>query len=131
MDIREHIEYWINGANDDIEVAKSLFNSGYYLWSLFIGHLVLEKILKALFVANTKSIEVPRSHNLLYIAELSGLELDLVRKDLYFKINDFNIEARYPDKKSKLYSIVDKEFANNYLEKIEENVQWIKSMLKY
>lgn len=130
MNLEEHIEYWINGSNEDLKVAKSLFDSEHFLWSLFIGHLVIEKSLKALFVKYKKSATVPRTHNLLHLAELCSLDLDKNQKELFFKVNDFNIEARYPDIKSRLNEIADKEFAEYYLNKIEENVLWIKSKLK-
>ena len=32
---------------------ESLFANGYYVWSLFIGHLVIEKVLKAFHVKNS------------------------------------------------------------------------------
>jgi HEPN domain-containing protein len=28
----------------------SMFKSGHYVWALFLGHLVLEKLLKAVYV---------------------------------------------------------------------------------
>ncbi len=43
MKQEEHILYWINSANHDLDVALSLFESKKYDWSLFIAHIVLEK----------------------------------------------------------------------------------------
>jgi HEPN domain-containing protein len=50
MTKQEHIDYWLKSAEHDLKTAQSLFKSGKYDWCLFIGHLVLEKTLKALFV---------------------------------------------------------------------------------
>ena len=44
------IEYWVDSAVHDLDVAETLFKSGKYDWCLFIAHLVLEKMLKALYV---------------------------------------------------------------------------------
>jgi len=55
MKIDEHIKYWLDSAAHDLDVAESLFESGKYDWCLFIGHLVLEKVLKALLVYKTNN----------------------------------------------------------------------------
>ena len=38
------IEYWVDSAVHDLDVAETLFKSGKYDWCLFIAHLVLEKM---------------------------------------------------------------------------------------
>ena len=44
---RDHIEYWVKSADNDLAAAEALFESAKYDWCLFIAHLVLEKALKA------------------------------------------------------------------------------------
>ena len=46
----EHIIYWKETAEKDYQTMKHLFQTGDYNWALFIGHLVIEKLLKALYV---------------------------------------------------------------------------------
>ncbi len=48
------MNYWVNSANHDLDVSEALFQSGKYDWCLFIAHLVLEKILKAVYVKNKR-----------------------------------------------------------------------------
>ena len=50
MDIEEHANYWLDSAQNDLGAAEELFTSAKYDWCLFIGHLVVEKVLKAHFV---------------------------------------------------------------------------------
>jgi len=50
MTQEEHIKYWIDSAEHDLDTANSLFSSGKYDWCLFISHLVLEKLIKAFYV---------------------------------------------------------------------------------
>lgn len=45
MNKQEHINYWRGSAQHDFESAKSMFDMAKYDWCLFVGHLVLEKIL--------------------------------------------------------------------------------------
>jgi len=56
MNIKEHIEYWLKSASHDMEVAKALFLNQKYDWCLFIGHLVIEKTLKAFYVRDKQKI---------------------------------------------------------------------------
>jgi HEPN domain-containing protein len=49
MNIQEHVNYWLDSANNDLGAAEQLFLSARYDWCLFIGHLVTEKTLKAFF----------------------------------------------------------------------------------
>jgi len=69
MKIKEHIQYWVESAEHDLDSAESLFTAGKYDWSLFIGHLVLEKILKAIYVQDNQNRLPPKTHNLVKLAE--------------------------------------------------------------
>ena len=68
----EHIEYWLKSAAHDMDVANTLFENKKYDWCLFIGHLVLEKVLKAHYVKNYNKLP-PKIHNLVRLTEISGI----------------------------------------------------------
>lgn len=68
------IEYWIAGSDDDYETMVVMFDSKRFSWSLFIGHLMIEKLLKAYYV-KVKSDYPPFIHNLLRLAEKAELSL--------------------------------------------------------
>ncbi|MFA7418580.1 MAG: HEPN domain-containing protein [Melioribacteraceae bacterium] len=130
MTKQEHIEYWLRSAEHDLETAESLLSNGKYDWALFLGHLVLEKSLKALFVFYNDNKIPPKVHNLVKLAELFGLNLDLDNKEFLDKVNDFNLEVRYPEYKNEFYVVCTKEFAEEYMTRIKEELHWIKSRLK-
>jgi len=44
------IEYWINSPEKDFKTMNDLFNTKNNHWALFMGHLVIEKLAKALYV---------------------------------------------------------------------------------
>ncbi|MBN2402864.1 MAG: HEPN domain-containing protein [Spirochaetes bacterium] len=44
------INYWIASSDDDHETMTAMFEAGRYNWSLFVGHLMIEKLLKAYYV---------------------------------------------------------------------------------
>ena len=126
----EHIKYWIESADHDLDTSNTLFESGKYDWSLFVGHLVLEKLLKAVYVQNNDNKIPPKVHNLVRLAEISNIEIDENKKIILDKISDFNIEVRYPEYKNEFYKLCTKEFAEENINKIKELYQWIKFQIK-
>jgi HEPN domain-containing protein len=128
MNQNELVEYWIKAAELDLPVMESLYANEKYVWSLYLGHLVLEKILKA-YYSSRHNQTPPKTHNLVKLCEMSGLTQDTQTLNLLDEINEFNIEARYPDAKFDLYKRCDKDFTLSYLQKIKELYQWIKSQI--
>lgn len=125
MDINEKIKYWVAISENDIPVMEHLFDSGDYSYSLFIGHLVLEKILKAHFVKNREE-SPPRTHDLFKLANLSSLEFSEEQLKFLINVNTFNIEARYPEEKLNFYNKCTKEFTIENIHKIKELFLWLK-----
>ena len=130
MTQEEHIKYWLESAQHDLESAESIFDSGRYDWCLFIGHLALEKILKAVFVDRNDTNAPPKVHNLVRLAELSRIELGENQKFYLDQITDFNIQIRYPDYKLEFYKRCNKEYTKEYFTKIKEFYAWFSSLLK-
>ena len=91
MKKQEHVAYWLKSADNDLKAADTLFESAKYDWCLFIGHLVLEKVLKAIFVHSNENRIPPETHNLLKLAELSSITLTNEQKLFLDEVNDFNL----------------------------------------
>ncbi len=108
---------------------ENLFKSKDYHWSLFIGHLALEKLLKAYYVKK-KDSHVPLIHDLYRIAEQAELFLNDEQKDFLDEVTRFNISARYPDYKQKFYKKSTKEFTEKNIKKIKEFRQWLKKEIE-
>ena len=120
--------YWIKSSDNDFQTMTHLFESGDYSWSLFIGHLVVEKLLKAYYVKN-KDLNSPFIHDLLRIAKKSGIQLNEEQKDFLDTVTTFNINARYDDYKMDFYQKCTKKFTEEYKIKIKEFRTWIKQKL--
>ena len=106
-----------------------LMNSQKYDWCLFIGHLVIEKVLKAFYVRDTQKTP-PWVHNLARLAESTKLSLTEEQLTFLADINDFNIETRYPDYKFSFYKTCTREFSEEQLSKIKEMYLWLLSQMK-
>jgi HEPN domain-containing protein len=89
-----------------------------------VGHLVVEKLLKAYHVKNADTA-CPQIHNLLQIAKGAALELTGEHRAFLDEVTAFNIRARYPDYKNRFYRTATREFAGRYVEKIKEFRLWL------
>lgn len=130
MTIEDHIKYWIDSAENDILASESMYKSKRYDWCLFIGHLVLEKTIKAIFVKNNNNEIPPKIHDLIKLSEKAKLRLTEDKEKIYDQINGFNIEARYPEYKKEFYKRCTVEFTTNYFEIIKNEFKWLKTNLK-
>jgi len=129
MEKKELIKYWIESSEIDYLAMENLFRSKDYVWSLFLGHLVVEKLLKALSVYNNREL-VPKIHDLNKLAKAAGLQLDDSKKNLFDIITSFNIETRYPDYKQEFYKKCNPGFTSDYIARIKGIRLWLLEQLK-
>ena len=122
------IKYWIDSSDRDFKTMKNLFKEKDYHWALFIGHLVIEKLLKAYYAKNIDN-HPPFGHNLLLLAEKANLQLSEAQKDILVTITAFNIQARYDDYKSAFYKTCTKEYTEKWIDEIKGLRKWIKELL--
>jgi len=125
----EIIIYWVSSSNKDFKAMGSLYKNGHYAWALFLGHLVLEKLLKAIYVKYVDA-SIPFTHDLTKIAVKSALLLSEEQKDLLDAVTAFNIRARYPDYKGRFYRKATKRFTENYLGQIKDFRKWLVKKIK-
>ena len=128
FDVEKVKAYWLAEAEEALQVADHLVEKEDYSYALFFGHLAVEKLLKALFVAYRRE-HAPPLHNLHRLATSAGLELDKVKIDALIRITAFNIEARYPDVKRTFRRKCTAEFTNREMQLIKEIFQWLRSPL--
>ncbi len=129
MTLQEHINYWIESAENDLIAANHLFDMGNYNWCLYIGHLVLEKAIKANYLKSSNNSIPPKLHNLSRLSELSNLAPDSDTEKFLVIANKFHLEGRYPEYKNEFYKTCTKEFAELNFNKIKEVYEWLKSQL--
>lgn len=125
----EIVAYWIASSEQDYGTMQNLYVSKDYHWSLFVGQLVLEKLLKAVYVERV-NVEVPRIHDLLRISEKAGLKPSDEQADFMDLITSFNIAARYPDYKQSFYKKCTPEFTSMSITAIKELREWLLTILE-
>ncbi|MFW6225046.1 MAG: HEPN domain-containing protein [Bacteroidota bacterium] len=105
-----------------------LVDSKDYSWALFLGHLVIEKTLKALYVKRLGKHAV-FTHDLLRLANKIDLELSEDFEEWLDKITTFNLNARYDNYKQDFYKLCTKDFADIWLNRIENIRLWLRNQL--
>jgi HEPN domain-containing protein len=104
---------------------NNLFKSKDYSWSLFVGHLVIEKLLKACYVS-VKGKHPPLIHNLLKLAQKAQLNIPDETQEVLDVITTFNISSRYDDYRQQFYKRCTKEFTAKWIGEIKAIRKWIK-----
>lgn len=130
MDNVDLMNYWIKSSDSDYDTMKVLYSNKKNTWSLFLGHLVIEKLLKGLYAKNNQDNPYTlKSHNLLALAEKCNLELNDNQIQKLQIITQFNISARYDDYKESFYSKCTNEYTAEQIKNIEEVRKWLKKLL--
>lgn len=128
-EIKNAIKYWEKTAERDYDTMLGLFKIKRYPESLFFGHIVLEKILKALVVKETQK-QAPYIHNLVKLGEIAKLDFSKKFVEFLNQVNDFNIRARYPEKKLAFYKKCTLKLTKDNLEEIKNTYKNLCQKLK-
>ena len=123
------VNYWVDSSDEDFETMIAMFDSKRYSWSMFVGHLMMEKLLKALFVSVNNEFP-PFIHNLLRLAEKCRLELNEENTLFFATVTAFNINARYDDYKMSFQKTCTPEYTAKWIEQIKIKRLWIRQLAK-
>lgn len=128
ININKTYNHWITTSDKDFITMNHLYESKDYHWSLFVGHIVIERLLKACVVRETLK-HAPFTHDLTKLAILSGLKFTEEYLDWLDTITTFNMNARYDSYKEAFYKKCTYDFTTEWLEKIKILQSWIKEKL--
>lgn len=90
---------------------------------------MIEKTLKAFYVRDNQKFP-PKIHKLDLLAEATKIKLSEEQIDFLKEVNEFNIEARYPDYKFRFYKLCNRSFTEKYLGKVKEFYQCLLKEIK-
>lgn len=125
MTRQEQIDYWLQSSEDNFSSMNNMFVSNEYVWALFVGHLCIEKLLKAYHTKTTDEHVIPRIHDLYKLALRCNLVMTDLQMDSLQYVTLFNIEARYEEHKREFYRKCTKEFTAEAIASIKELRTWL------
>jgi HEPN domain-containing protein len=130
MTKEDKVKHWVKLSDENFLVAKDLLKSKHLLQTGFFCHLTIETIFKAYFT-QLKNELPPYIHNLPRLAQLADFYdgMSDAQKDFIFKLDPFNIEARYPEYKNLLAKSLNIQICENLLHKTQELQLWIKEKI--
>jgi HEPN domain-containing protein len=128
VDKHEILQYWIESSDTDFSAMEHLFEKADYAWALFVGHLVLEKLIKAWYVHNV-GINPPFIHDLVRLAEKADLALSEGQKDILDTVSTFNLRACYDDYKREFHRKCTRDFTKKWMDEIRGMRTWLREKL--
>ena len=121
------MQYWFKSADEDYDTMLYMKAGKKNTWCLFMGHLVIEKLLKALYAKNNPNDWVaPKIHNLILLSQKANLEVPTEIREKIQIINTFNISARYDDYKRSFDEKCTDDYTSEQVKNIEEVRKWLK-----
>lgn len=122
--MRKEVQNWLDSARYDLETARHLFRAGRYIYTVFMCHLALEKVLKAK-VEEMTGEEPPKTHDLEYLVKLTGLSPNEDIEDIASGLSNVSVVTRYPRDFHAMLEEFSQEKAEFILSKATEVFQWI------
>ena len=121
----DSIANWIKSSNYDIKTAEHMFKTGRYIYVLFMCHLSVEKLLKAIYEAVLKKVP-PKTHNLIYLAKAVSLEVSENHLETLESLNALSIVTRYPEDIESLVKAFKKKRVERYFKRTKVMLQWLR-----
>lgn len=116
---------WMATSDYDITTAEHMWQTGRYLYVIYMCHLAIEKLLKAIIAENQSELP-PKTHNLHHLTKLAGLEVVPQFKPLLADLNAASLPVRYPEDLAALSKQYTRTVAEQYLQRVKECLQWLK-----
>ena len=124
-------QYWLSYAQNDMESAEVMLQSGRWFYTEFMCQKAIEKLTKGLYVLYVDD-NVPRLHDINSIfdrfRDKLPEQLTQDRARLFDTLSQFYLRSRYPDYFYALASLTTDEIAQSIYEKSKEAYQWLLTM---
>lgn len=118
-------ERWLAQVDYDLETAEHMLKAGRHIYAIFMCHLALEKMLKAVISEETQTLP-PRTHNLIDLARRAKLAPSAQHQEFIGKLADASVATRYPEDLSELLPQYPEAVTQEYLKTTEEVITWIR-----
>ena len=120
---------WLKQAEYDMDTAKSMLKTGKFIYAVFMCHLATEKVIKGIYSKVIKK-DPPKTHDLVYLSELTSLDLPEDLAKFLDSLNDLSIPTRYPDELEKIICQYNRERTKEIIKKTEKLLQCLKEKMK-
>jgi HEPN domain-containing protein len=123
--MRKDTENFLFSSGYDLTTAKHMFETGRHVYVIFMCHMAIEKLMKAIVAEVTDKVP-PKTHNLIYLIKLANLNVPQDIFDFIAKINNASVVTRYPEDFKRLIEDYPEDIAKEYLKNTKKALQWLK-----
>jgi HEPN domain-containing protein len=124
------VRNWAETSNYDLRTAEAMYKAGRYLYVVFMCHLAIEKMLKAILAQKYPEEVPPKIHNLINLAQKTEVALPDHLKDFFQRIDNVSVITRYPEDLRTLAKEFNQETAKKILTETKRMIKWLKQQLK-
>jgi HEPN domain-containing protein len=126
--MKKEVKNWLDSAQYDLETADQMFKTGRYIYTIFMCHLALEKILKAK-VEEVTGKTPPKTHDLEYLVGIAELFPDKDTEMSIAEISNLSVVTRYPSDFQSMVIDFSRDRVALILSKTKETFEWIMKSL--
>ena len=119
------VQNWLKMAEYDLSTAEHMLKSNRNIYVIFMCHLVIEKLLKAIHV-KVFSRTPPKTHDLILLVQRTSVTFSDEMMDFIGKLNNASVATRYPQNLSELKASYPKKVAEEYLKETKKVARWLK-----
>ena len=124
IDRKKRVEAWLERVRYDFDTAKAMYQTGRYLYVVFMSQQAIEKALKASIEAEGK--EVPFEHNIRKLLNAADLSKE-VQEEWWPQIDflsQYYLNARYKEDISALNKKITQKVAEQFMDFAKEMTEW-------
>ena len=130
MLMEKSVRNWVAASNYDIKTAEAMYKTGRYIYVVFMCHLGMEKMLKALLANKHPEEMPPKIHNLINLAHRAVIAPPEDLKEFLQRIDNVSIATRYPEDLRALSKEFNQQTVKRILTDTKRMIKWFKQHMK-
>jgi len=123
--MRPETKNWMVSSEYDFTTAEHMLQTGRYIYVIFMCHLAIEKLLKAILHEGTGNLP-PKTHDLISLLKLAEIQMPDDLLVFIGKVNSASVVTRYPEDLSKILSAYPAGIAKDYFNQSREVLEWLR-----
>lgn len=123
--MKQATKNWIATADYDLKTAEAMLISKRYIYVIFMSHLSIEKMIKAVISTEVKGLP-PRSHSLLFLAQKASIQFPDDLQEFIELLDNVSIIIRYPEDLKTMSREFNKKKAEEVFSVTRRTLKWLR-----
>ena len=116
---------WIDTANYDLKTAEAMLISKRYIYVVFMCHLSIEKMIKAVISTEVNGLP-PKSHSLLYLSQNASVRFPEDMQEFIELLDNVSIITRYPEDLTRMSKEFNKKKSDEVFNMTRRTLRWLR-----